>query len=67
LDKVFERGYRALNASRHRSDGSGLGLSIARALAEGHGGGVALASDPAAGTHATVTLPLIRTPDGDAT
>jgi two-component system, OmpR family, sensor kinase len=67
LDKVFERGYRAPNASRHRSDGSGLGLSIARTLAEGHGGGVALASDPAAGTRATVTLPLIRTPDGDAT
>lgn len=62
LPKVFERGYRAPNARFHRSDGSGLGLPIARILARGHGGGIELTSDSGTGTLATVRLPLVRPP-----
>jgi len=58
LPKVFERSHRAPNAKRHRSDGSGLGLPIARALARGHGGEITLRSKVDLGTVATVTLPL---------
>lgn len=58
LSKIFDRGYRAPNARSHRSDGSGLGLPIARILARGHGGSIELTSETGAGTLATVTLPL---------
>ncbi len=58
LGNVFDRNYRAANAVRHRSDGSGLGLSIARTLARGHGGDVSIASQAETGTTAVVTLPL---------
>jgi|LNFM01.1.fsa_nt_gb two-component system OmpR family sensor kinase len=58
LPKVFERSHRAPNAKRFRSDGSGLGLPIARALARGHGGDVTLTSEIDRGTTAMLTLPL---------
>ena len=55
--RIFERFARA-SASRRRSEGAGLGLSIVRAIAEAHGGRVELASRPGAGATFTVVLPL---------
>lgn len=58
LPEVFERGFRATNAHDHAANGSGLGLSIARMLARGHGGEVRLTSILGKGTIAILTLPL---------
>ena len=55
VERIFDRFWRG---STHRADGgSGLGLSIARALAERHGGRIAVASQVRAGTTFTVILP----------
>ena len=59
LDRVFERFYRASSAAT--VPGSGLGLVIARGLAEGLGGTVRLQSVEGAGTTGLLTLPLTAT------
>jgi two-component system, OmpR family, phosphate regulon sensor histidine kinase PhoR len=55
LDRVFERFYRASSAAT--VPGSGLGLVIARGLAENLGGTVRLRSTEGVGTTALLTLP----------
>lgn len=57
VPRVFDRLYR-VDASRTRATGgSGLGLSIVKALVEAQGGVVTLASTPGAGTRVVVDLP----------
>lgn len=56
LERVFERFYRAPGQTR-RSAGSGIGLTIARGIARGHGGDVTAAS-AGAGQGASFTLVL---------
>ncbi len=50
LDRVFERTYRAGNARGHRPNGMGLGLAIARHLAERQEGTIVLDSRLGEGT-----------------
>lgn len=57
LPQVFDRHFRGERARRHCPDGSGLGLSIARSLAQAHGGQLDLQAD-ADGTRAVLRLPL---------
>jgi signal transduction histidine kinase len=57
LARVFEPFYR-LESSRNRSTGgTGLGLTIARNIAQMHGGDIALRNRPQGGLEATLTLP----------
>jgi signal transduction histidine kinase len=56
-ERIFERFARA-GASRRRSEGAGLGLSIVRAIAVSHGGRVALSSRPGDGAMFTIIIPL---------
>jgi signal transduction histidine kinase len=57
--RIFERFYRVDGAGRGRSTGgAGLGLSIAGAIVEGHGGHIAASDRVGGGTRMTVTLPL---------
>jgi two-component system, OmpR family, sensor kinase len=54
-ERIFDRFMRG-DASRH-TDGSGLGLSVVKAIAEGHGGTVELESRPHVGATFTIVLP----------
>lgn len=59
LPHVFDRFYRADPARTRDPGGSGLGLPIARWIAEQHGGAVMLSSAVGRGTTATVDLPAL--------
>lgn len=57
LPHLFERFYRS-DAARDRSQGGyGLGLSIAKSIAEGHGGRIYVSSSSEEGTTFTVVFP----------
>lgn len=59
LPHVFERFYRADSARDRQRGGSGIGLAIAKALTEAHGGHINVASrGPGQGTTFTVTVPI---------
>jgi signal transduction histidine kinase len=55
--KVFERFFRGADAVERGVPGTGLGLSVVKAIVEGHGGSVAVTSEYGAGTTVTVALP----------
>lgn len=59
LPHIFERFYRADSARDRESGGSGIGLAIAKALTEAHGGHISVASrGPGQGTTFTVAVPV---------
>lgn len=62
LRKIFDRFYRVDEARSRDSGGSGLGLSLARWIAESHGGTITVKSTMGAGSTFTVTLPLASDP-----
>lgn len=65
LPHVFDRFYKA-DKGRARSEGSGLGLSIAMANAQIHGGSITAANGEV-GAVFTLTLPLTQPPPSDDT
>ncbi|GGL58693.1 HAMP domain-containing sensor histidine kinase [Planomonospora parontospora] len=59
LDHIFDRFYRADPARSRPRGGSGIGLTITKALVEAHGGGIfARSAGPGQGAAFTVRLPL---------
>jgi signal transduction histidine kinase len=55
--RVFEPFYRVESSRSRESGGTGLGLTIARNIAEQHGGTLALANHPDGGLEVTLVLP----------
>lgn len=60
LDRVFDRFYRGENAIGVYPEGSGLGLSLAKAIVQAHAGEISVSSTLDRGTTVTVTLPTVR-------
>jgi len=56
LSRVFQRFFRGETA-RSRTDGAGLGLSIASWIAREHGADISLSSEPGKGTNVILTFP----------
>jgi len=57
LEKVFQPFYRVEGSRSRESGGTGLGLTIARGIAEAHGGALDLRNRPEGGLEAVLALP----------
>ena len=66
LERIFKRFFRTAIATRHAVQGSGLGLTITKAIVEAHHGAIAVESDEGRGSTFTVRLPLLPMPAPDA-
>ncbi len=60
LPHLFERFYRVDSARRRADGGTGLGLSLVKALTESHGGKVGVRSEIGVGSTFTVEFPLAQ-------
>ena len=65
-ERLFERMFRAREAERRQIQGTGLGLTIVKAIVDAHGGAVAVNSDIGRGTTVTVSLPVANQPGTEA-
>ncbi|MBB4690212.1 signal transduction histidine kinase/PAS domain-containing protein [Actinoplanes abujensis] len=61
-DRVFDRFYRASNVRHQGIAGKGLGLSLARAIVDLHGGTIRLSGHPPHGTTVLIRLPISPRP-----
>jgi two-component system sensor histidine kinase KdpD len=57
IDQIFSKFYRG-KAQRHRVPGTGMGLAVAKAIVEAHGGTIGVASEVGRGSVFTFSLPI---------
>jgi two-component system sensor histidine kinase KdpD len=58
-ERIFERYHRG-SAGRRSSEGTGMGLAIAKAIVESHGGRIWAENDPEGGARFTILLPQLE-------
>ena len=58
VSRIFQRFFRG-DTARSRTEGAGLGLSIASWIAREHGADIAVSSEPGRGTRVVVTFPRV--------
>lgn len=64
VPRLFERMFRAVEAERRHIPGTGLGLTIVKAIVDAHGGRIVVDSEPGLGATFRVELPLKTTGAG---
>ncbi|MDP2650334.1 MAG: ATP-binding protein, partial [bacterium] len=57
-ERIFDKFFRGDNAVRVRTDGSGIGLYVAKNIVEAHGGTVAMKSELGRGSTFSFTIPV---------
>jgi two-component system sensor histidine kinase KdpD len=57
IDQIFSKFYRG-KSQRHRVPGTGMGLAVAKAIVEAHGGTIGVASEAGRGSIFTFSLPI---------
>jgi two-component system sensor histidine kinase KdpD len=62
IDQIFAKFYRG-KSQRHRVPGTGMGLAVAKAIVEAHGGAIGVTSDVGKGSVFTFSLPIVRKPN----
>jgi signal transduction histidine kinase len=62
LERLFERFYQVDSASTRKVGGSGLGLSISKAIVEAQDGRIWVESQPGVGSTFHFALPLVTAP-----
>ncbi|WP_379127765.1 sensor histidine kinase [Paenibacillus sp. sgz500958] len=60
IPHVFDRFYRSDSSRTRKYGGSGLGLSITKAIVEAHAGDISVSSEPGKGSVFVVTLPTLE-------
>jgi signal transduction histidine kinase len=65
VSRVFDKFYRLRSAREAGIAGTGLGLTLAQAAANAHGGNITVESELGVGSRFTVQLP-IKGPEGPA-
>jgi signal transduction histidine kinase len=60
--RLFEKFYRVANPGLHNVAGTGIGLYLVRQVVEGHGGRVAVDSQPGEGSAFEIALPAVNEP-----
>lgn len=58
MERLFSKFFRADNALRFQTSGSGLGLYVVKNIVQGHGGSVSMTSGEQQGTTVTILLPI---------
>jgi PAS domain S-box-containing protein len=58
--RIFDRFYRVDNTLSRHTQGAGLGLYLARAIIQAHGGNIRVESQPGRGSRFVFTLPLAQ-------
>jgi signal transduction histidine kinase len=66
LDKIFDKFYRGKTAENLGTGGTGLGLTLARAIIKAHGGDIKVRSKKGSGSRFTVVLPINKSDEMDS-